>query len=225
MDDIGSTDDTALLCHTNKVLPKVIGGDWFDPNGNKVGSDIDNKPGDVPGFKRNRVPHVVRLKRSSSDGTPPEGVYKCVVRDTTDTDQTVFVGISSYVLLSSSKPTGESVTYTSSIFMPSEVNVAITSSTTESTTSSHKTPTQTVVYGPSEENKTSNTHFDYTSSATPTQTVVHSSSEGSTQMLSNSGKVSSRPTKTPLYSISTSFKANPTPKYPPISNEETFSNS
>ena len=109
--------------------------------------------------------------------------------------------------------------------MTSELNVAITSSTTEGTTSSHKTQTQTVVYGTSGEIKTSNTHFDYTSSAAPTQTVVHSSSEGSTQMLSNSGKVSSRPTTTPLYSISTSFKANPTPKYPPISNEETFSNS
>ena len=136
--------------------------------------------------------------------------------------------------------------------MTSEVNVAITSSTTEGTTSSHKTPTQTVVYGTSGEIKTSNTHFDYTSSATPTQTVVygtsgeiktskthfdytssatptqtvvHSSSEGSTQMLSNSRKVSSRPTTTPLYSISTSFKANPTPKYPPISKEETFSQS
>ena len=135
-------------------------------------------------------------------------------------------GISSFTLISSSMPTRESVTRTSSIFMPSEVNVAITSSTTEGTTSSHKTPTQTVVYGTSGEIKTSNTHFDYASNATPTQTVVHSSSEGSTQMLSNSGKVFSRPTTTPLYySISTSLKANPTPKYPPISNEETFSNS
>ena len=49
-------------------------------------------PGDVPGFGRTRGPHVVRLKRSS-DGTPPEGMYKCVVRDTTDINQTVYVGI------------------------------------------------------------------------------------------------------------------------------------
>ena len=94
MNDIGSTDDTALLCHTNKVLPKVIGGDWFDPDGSKVG-DV-NKPGGVPGVERNRGRHVVRLKRSS-DGTPPEGVYKCVVRDTTDTNQTVYVGIYSLI--------------------------------------------------------------------------------------------------------------------------------
>ena len=66
MDDIGSTDDIALLCHTNEPAARFIVGDWFDPNGNKVGSDSDSKPGDVPGFKRNRVPHVVRLKRSSS---------------------------------------------------------------------------------------------------------------------------------------------------------------
>ena len=103
MDDIGSTDDTALLCHTNKPAARFILGDWFDPNGNKVGSDIDNKPGDVPGFKRNRVPHVVRLKRSSSDGTPPEGVYKCVVNDTTHINQTVYVGIYSGMCLVFSK--------------------------------------------------------------------------------------------------------------------------
>ena len=94
MDDIGSTDDTALFCHTNKVLPKVIGGDWFDPDGTKVG-DV-NRPGGVPGVERNRGPHVVRLKRSS-DGTPPEGMYKCVVRDTTDINQTVYVGIYSLI--------------------------------------------------------------------------------------------------------------------------------
>ena len=102
MDDIGSTDDTALLCHTNEPAARLIVGDWFDPNGNKVGSNSDRKPRDVPGFKRNRSPHVVRLKRSS-DGTPPEGVYKCVVKDTTDTNQTVYVGIYSGMCLAFSK--------------------------------------------------------------------------------------------------------------------------
>ena len=68
-----------------------------------MGSDSDSKRGDVPGFKRNRVPHVVRLKRSSSEGTPPEGVYKCVVKDTTDTNQTVYVGIYSGMCLVFSK--------------------------------------------------------------------------------------------------------------------------
>ena len=192
MDDIGSTDDTALLCHTNKVLPKVIGGDWFDPDGTEV-RNINNPRG-VPGVERNRGPHVIRLKRSS-DGTPPEGMYKCVVTDTTDTNQTVYVGISSSVLLSSSMLTGDSVTLTSSIFMTREVDITITSSTTESTTSSHITqkhtvvyisregntiPTSTVVYGTSGENTASNLPFDYTSSANPTQTVVYKKTSNST---------------------------------------------
>ena len=97
---------------------------------------------EVPGFVRNRGRHVVRLKRSS-DGTPPEGVYKCVVRDTTDINQTVYVVIyslingicntclvcsivflcnlisvpSSSVFISSSVVTGNSVTFNSFIFV------------------------------------------------------------------------------------------------------------
>ena len=214
MDDIGSTDDTALLCHTNEPSRRDSEGDWFAPNGTKVSNYTDSMPRDVPGFGRTRSPHLVRLKRSS-DGSPPEGTYKCVVRDTTNINQTVYVGISSSVLLSSSMLTADSVTRTSSIFMPSEVNVAITSSTTEGTTSSHKTPTQTVVYGTSEEIKTSKLPLDYTFSTATTQTVVHSSSEGLTQTLSTSiREVLPRQAATPLYSISTFFKATPTSTEP-----------
>ena len=92
MDDIGSTDDTALLCHTNEPSAGVFKGDWFAQDGRKVGDGKNFRDENAPGFERNRGPHVVRLKRSS-DGTPPEGVYKCVVRDTTDINQTVYVGI------------------------------------------------------------------------------------------------------------------------------------
>ena len=89
MDDIGSTDDTALLCHTNQRSPGVFEGDWFAQDERKVGDGKNFRDEDAPGFERNRGPHVVRLKRSS-DGTPPEGVYKCVVRDTTKINQTVY---------------------------------------------------------------------------------------------------------------------------------------
>ena len=202
MDDIGSTDDTALLCHTNQHSRRLSEGDWLVPNGTKVGNYAYSTPRDVPGFGRTRGPNVVRLKRSS-DGTPPEGMYKCVVRDTTDTNQTVYVGISSSVRLSSSMLTGDSVTRTSSIFKTSEVDVTIPSSTTESTTSTHVTPTQTVVYTSSEgtttptqtvvystsgEFKTPNLPFYYNSSATPTQTAAHTFSEGSTQTVVYSTK-------------------------------------
>ena len=90
MNDIGSTDDTALVCITNVRSPSVFGGDWFAPNGERVGGG--KGPSEVPGIVRTRGRHVVRLKRSS-DGTPTEGTYKCVVRDTTDINQTVYVGI------------------------------------------------------------------------------------------------------------------------------------
>ena len=69
MDDIGSADDTALLCHTNEPSRRDSEGDWFAPNRTKVSNYTDSKPGDVPGFVRTRGPHVVRLKRSS------DGIY------------------------------------------------------------------------------------------------------------------------------------------------------
>ena len=140
-----------------------------------------------------------------------------------------FAGISSSALFSSS-PNGDSVTLTSVIFMTSEVDITISTSTTESTTSSHTNPTQTVVYtssegtttptstvvyGTSGEMKTKNITLDYTSSATLTQTVVHISSEGLTQTLSTSiRQVLPRQGATPLYSISTFFKAAPTSTEP-----------
>ena len=92
LDDIGYTDDTALVCHTDYLpIPpdETSGGDWFAPNGKRVGGEYG--PGDL-GFVRNRGPHVVRLKRSTG-GTPLEGTYKCVVHDATRNDQTVSVGL------------------------------------------------------------------------------------------------------------------------------------
>ena len=86
--DIGYTDDSALLCHTNNPPPTpsgISGGDWFAPNGTRVSGT------DVPGFARNRDPMVVRLKRAS--GTPPEGVYQCTIDDAASTPQMVYVGL------------------------------------------------------------------------------------------------------------------------------------
>ena len=89
--DIGSNDNTALLCITNRPPPTGSpnsGGDWFVPDGTRVGG-----PGttDVPGFNRNRGPMVVRLRRTTA--TAAKGIYHCVVMDNTETEQTVYVGI------------------------------------------------------------------------------------------------------------------------------------
>ena len=86
--DIGSTDDTALLCITNRP-PSYgsihSGGDWFPPHGTRVD---DNS---VPGVARTRGPMVVRLKRTT--GTAPEGIYRCSVLDLASTPNTVYVGL------------------------------------------------------------------------------------------------------------------------------------
>ena len=91
IDEIGFTDDTALLCHTN-YLPSpnsvTSGGDWFGPNGTRVLGEHEHNG--VPGFVRNRDLNVVRLKRSNSM-IQPEGVYKCVIQDDTLANQTLYV--------------------------------------------------------------------------------------------------------------------------------------
>ena len=78
--DIGSTDDTALLCHTNRPPspsgPNNSGGDWFAPDGTRV-SGLD-----FSGFIRNREPKVVRLKQDFH-ATPAEGIFHCLITDST----------------------------------------------------------------------------------------------------------------------------------------------
>ena len=90
IDDIGSTDDSALLCHTNRppYYPGSAnsGGDWFAPDRTRVYSTY------VPGIIRNRGPMVVRLQRTS--GIPPEGIYKCSLED--DSSEVVHVHVGLY---------------------------------------------------------------------------------------------------------------------------------
>ena len=86
-DDIGSTDVTALLCHTNKRSVPIQGGNWFSPEGTRVSHEIN-----VPGFTRNRGEMLVRLKKSSSE-TPEQGIFKCQVQDANNVPRDVFVGI------------------------------------------------------------------------------------------------------------------------------------
>ena len=93
--DIGSTDDTAIICNTNHFTSRPggrvhSGGDWFPPDGSRVG---DRRSDDVPGFDRDRYPMVVRLHRNTASDPPSEGIYYCVVEDDTFINQTVYVGL------------------------------------------------------------------------------------------------------------------------------------
>ena len=89
--DIGSTDGTALLCNTNHLPTGRAnsGGDWYTPDGTHVSGT------NVPGFRRNRGPGLVRLIRDTgtATGTPPEGIYRCQIQDDTLTMQTIYMGL------------------------------------------------------------------------------------------------------------------------------------
>ena len=85
-------DNKALLCYTNRPATESggsnSGGDWFTPDGEKVGSLGSH---DVPGFERNRAAMIVRLRRNG--GTPEEGIYHCEVENADFITQTVYVGL------------------------------------------------------------------------------------------------------------------------------------
>ena len=89
--DIGSADETALICHTNR--PATLnnnahsGGNWFAPDNTRVN---DN---DVPGFMRARDPMIVRLLRNTATDPPSEGIYQCLVEDDTITLHNVHIGL------------------------------------------------------------------------------------------------------------------------------------
>ena len=93
--DIGSTENTALICNTNRTVintddKRHSGGNWYGPSGTRVdgiGSD------DVLGFVRTRGPMVVRLLRNTATDPPSEGIYHCVVEDDTMTQHTLYVGL------------------------------------------------------------------------------------------------------------------------------------
>ena len=87
--NIGSTDDSALLCRTNRPPTpggRNSGGDWFAPTGARVFVT------DVPGVTLSRAAKVVRLKRRTI-GIPPEGIYQCTIEDAADTPQIVYAGL------------------------------------------------------------------------------------------------------------------------------------
>ena len=94
INDIGTTDGTALLCNTNhRPTGSAVhsGGNWFVPGGSTVGAISSVGTAD---FGRNRAPGLVRLIRNSAaTGTPTEGIYRCEVQDDTLTEQTVYVGL------------------------------------------------------------------------------------------------------------------------------------
>ena len=94
--DIGTTEDTALLCNINHIPTAGStnsGGNWFVPDGNPVDSNFGVSTSGAD-FGRTRGSGLVQLIRNSAaTGTPTEGIYSCTVQDDTLTLQTIHVGL------------------------------------------------------------------------------------------------------------------------------------
>ena len=84
--DIGSTEDTALMCFTEYYIAGNLtsGGNWVAPDGSRV-----NDRGGT-GFRRNRGRGVVRLIRIE-DKEPSLGIYMCRIFDQNKEHKMLFV--------------------------------------------------------------------------------------------------------------------------------------
>ena len=93
LEDIGDGDD-ALLCITTLTtccrspytgeMGSAI-GNWFFPNGTRVPS-----AGAQWGFHRTRGQMEVHMQRRRGG---VEGIYRCVIPDAMNVDQTVYIGV------------------------------------------------------------------------------------------------------------------------------------
>ena len=93
LEDIGEGDD-ALLClanltdchqpsHTDAI--GLVQGNWFFPNGTRVPSN-----GTRFDFYSDRIEMVVRLNRRQGRD---EGIYSCVIPDSANVTQTIYIGV------------------------------------------------------------------------------------------------------------------------------------
>ena len=93
VDDIGSSEYDALICHTNKssCCRMERAGEWYFPNGTILGNKGSNY-GHISYFYRDRGQGVVRLKRISY---PSErGNFKCEIPDSYGYRRTLHINIS-----------------------------------------------------------------------------------------------------------------------------------
>ena len=106
LEDIGENSD-ALHCMTDYIAccgrsespGGVVLGDWHYPNGTRVPNTILNysyaynysyRQLYIWDFYRNRGPSVVRMHRREGG---VNGIYHCVIPDTTGVNQTIYIGM------------------------------------------------------------------------------------------------------------------------------------
>ena len=91
LEDIGSSNTDSLLCITNLTAccrrsdSSTPSGNWFLPNGTKVRDE--NSGSD---FYRVRGHMVIRLNRRRGG---EEGIFSCVIPDSMNVLQTIYIGV------------------------------------------------------------------------------------------------------------------------------------
>ena len=78
--NIGSTDNRALTCHTNRQEDVGV---WYTPRGTSISGHEE------PGLRTRRDHMVVRLLTNAATGNPNEGIYNC----STDDGYSVYIGL------------------------------------------------------------------------------------------------------------------------------------
>ena len=98
LENIGKGDSGALLCRTNQTAccqAPYTGesgsgiGNWYFPSGARVLSDSNLSTS----FYRNRGQMVVRLNRKNPRRGGEEGIYRCVIPDSMNVTQTIYIGV------------------------------------------------------------------------------------------------------------------------------------
>ena len=113
IDSIGSDDDGALLCHTDKtdccnstIAPNgttEMSGHWYNPYGVAIESQDDNEEatmGDMSAtsFAVSRGQNVIRLSQVNSSSREL-GHFYCEVPDANDINQMLYISICEYAQL------------------------------------------------------------------------------------------------------------------------------
>ena len=91
INDIASSESSALICNTNSSASGSMLGQWFSPTNESIPDDHESNS-HVSGFVSKSTHTRVRLLRRAGS-SPPEGIYHCKVNNTRDTFQTLYVGL------------------------------------------------------------------------------------------------------------------------------------
>ena len=83
---LGNSTNNTLVCRTDQSGDG--GGGWFNPSGTMVEFNSNSSQGF---YSSGGDSDGIYLLRGS--GIPVEGIYTCVTTDSSDTNQTVFVGL------------------------------------------------------------------------------------------------------------------------------------